>query len=95
LRFHYLPSDEQRYAPDFARLNRRWLESFGLIEEADGRYLDFPRESIIDTGGQIFFAVEEGVVLGTCAAIHHSGEVLTKTDLSRRSSPERRGIVSP
>jgi len=26
---------EERYVPDFIRLNRAWLEDFGLLEEAD------------------------------------------------------------
>lgn len=85
-------SFEQRYAQDFARLNRQWLEGFGLLEEADARHLDSPRESIINKGGQIFFAVEEEVVLGTCAAIPHSGEVIEIAKLAVASAAQRRGI---
>ena len=83
---------EERYAPDFARLNREWLEGFGLIEEADAKHLDSPRESIIDCGGQIFFAVEREVVLGTCAAIPHSIEVVEIAKLAVEHSVQRRGI---
>ena len=83
---------EERYAPDFARLNREWLEGFGLLEEADEKHLDSPRESIIDNGGQIFFAVEGKAVLGTCAAIRHSSEVIEIAKLAVAHSEQRQGI---
>ena len=83
---------EQRYAPDFVKLNRQWLEGLGLIEDADEKYLDSPRESIIDRGGEIFFAVEEKAVLGTCAAVRHSGEVVEIAKLAVEPSARRRGI---
>ena len=50
---------EERYAPDFIRLNREWLEGFGLLENADAKHLNSPRESIIDQGGQIFLPLKE------------------------------------
>ena len=83
---------EERYAPDFAKLNREWLEGFGLLEGADAKHLDSPRESIIDNGGQIFFAVEGEVVLGTCAAILHSAEVIEIAKLAVAPSVQRHGI---
>lgn len=83
---------EERYASDFARLNREWLEGFGLLEGADAKHLDSPRESIIDNGGQIFFAVESEVVLGTCAAIPHSAEVIEIAKLAVAPSVQRHGI---
>ena len=58
---------DDRFAADFKRLNVEWLEGFGLLEPADLKHLDAPRETIIAPGGQIFFAMAAGVVLGTCA----------------------------
>jgi len=83
---------EERYAPDFARLNREWLEGFGLLEDADTKYLDSPRKYIIDNGGQIFFAVEGETVLGTCAAIPHCSKVVEIAKLAVAQSVQRRGI---
>lgn len=51
---------EDRFAEDFARLNREWLDRFGLYEEADGKQLYAPRQAIIDTGGEIFVAMKAG-----------------------------------
>ena len=83
---------EERYVPDFIRLNREWLEGFGLLEDADEKHLNSPRKSIIDQGGQIFFAVEREVVLGTCAAIRHSDKVVEIAKLAVVPSAQRRGI---
>ena len=83
---------EERYEPDFARLNQEWLEGFGLLEDADAKHLNFPRESIIDNGGQIFFAVEGEIVVGTCAAIRHSSNFIEIAKLAVAPSARRRGI---
>ncbi len=58
---------EDRFAGDFARLNREWLDGFGLYEEADEKHLYSPREAILDAGGEIFLAVKGSAVVGTCA----------------------------
>ncbi|MBC2711487.1 MAG: GNAT family N-acetyltransferase [Desulfosarcina sp.] len=83
---------EDRYKPDFTRLNREWLEDFGLLEDADAKHLYSPRESIIERGGQIFLAVENGNVLGTCAAIHGSGLTVEIAKLVAAPLARRRGI---
>jgi GNAT superfamily N-acetyltransferase len=58
------------YAPAFTALNRAWIERLFTIEPADLKVLNDPQAAIIDSGGQIFFAVEDGVAAGTAAAIH-------------------------
>jgi len=83
---------EERYAADFADLNRQWLEGYGLLEDADEKHLNFPRKSIIDNGGQIFLAVEGEVVLGTCAAILHCNETVEIAKLAVAHLVQRRGI---
>src|ERR1051325_8304805 len=62
------------YAPDFARLNLEWLEGYGLLEDEDKKYLEDPEAHILAGGGEIFFALSGGDVVGTCAAIRHSPE---------------------
>jgi N-acetylglutamate synthase-like GNAT family acetyltransferase len=83
---------EERYTPDFIRLNHEWLEGFGLLEDADTKHLNSPRESIIDHGGQIFFALEREIVVGTCAAIRHSSKFIEIAKLAVAPSAQRRGI---
>jgi GNAT superfamily N-acetyltransferase len=83
---------EDRYAPAFGQLNREWLDHFSLREAADDRHLDAPRESIIARNGQIFFAVEGGEVIGTCAAIPHGEGVFEMAKLAVAPSARGKGI---
>ena len=60
---------KDEYKNDFARLNFAWIEQYFVLEEADRKYLLQPRENIIESGGEIFFALENEQVLGTCALL--------------------------
>src|SRR5882724_135354 len=68
--------------PDFERLNRLWLEGHSLIEPVDVEYLQAPERLILDTGGQVFFAVQGSVVIGTCAAIRISSSTFELAKLA-------------
>lgn len=83
---------EDRFAADFARLNREWLEGFGLLEEADAKYLDQPRESIIDLGGEILFAVTAERVVGACAILRIDFAVVELAKLAVAPDARGRGI---
>ncbi len=61
-------SFESRYKEDFKRLNEEWLKKYFTIEPEDERILSTPEE-IIKNGGEIFFALYDNEVAGTCAAI--------------------------
>ena len=80
---------QDRFAVDFARLNREWLERFNLLEEADAKQLDTPRESIVEPGGEILFALDGECVVGTCAVIRISSTVVELGKLA--VDPEARG----
>ena len=54
-------------AEDFRRLNEAWIERYFEIEAVDAAILGDPQGQIIAPGGEIFFAVERGLALGTCA----------------------------
>jgi putative acetyltransferase len=60
---------EPRLAPDFARLNRDWIERLFRLEAADLEVLEDPQTAIIDEGGQILFALDGDTPVGTVAAI--------------------------
>src|SRR5437763_1377444 len=57
------------YREDFGRLNYEWIAKYYEIEQHDREQLDDPRASIIEPGGQIFFALVDGSVAGTVAMI--------------------------
>jgi ribosomal protein S18 acetylase RimI-like enzyme len=59
------------YRSDFERLNRDWIETFFVLEDADREVFRDPDQAIIAPGGQIFFVVDESGVQGTCAVVPH------------------------
>ena len=65
---------EDKYAPDFARLNYEWISKFYRVEQHDHDQLDNAREYIVDRGGQIFFALVGDEVAGTVAMIRQNYE---------------------
>lgn len=81
---------DERYAEDFGRLNYEWIEKSYGIEVHDREVLDHPQESVIEPGGQIFFAVKDGSAIGTVAMIPF-GE--RSFELAKMSvAPEARGL---
>ncbi|HNF43638.1 MAG TPA: hypothetical protein PLT49_08220, partial [Ferruginibacter sp.] len=56
---------EDRYQPDFERLNMEWLELYSLTEEYDLAILNDPRDTVINKGGAIFLVLEDDSVIGT------------------------------
>ncbi|MEO5857885.1 MAG: GNAT family N-acetyltransferase [Pyrinomonadaceae bacterium] len=80
---------QDQFAEDFGRLNYEWIEKSYGIEDHDHEVLDRPLESVVDLGGQIFFAVKGGVAIGTVAMIPY-GEV--SFELAKMAvAPEARG----
>lgn len=63
---------KRKYKSDFIRINREWLKKYfedeGL-EKEDERLLNNPEKEIINKGGEIFFAILNNEVVGTCALI--------------------------
>src|SRR4026209_3045358 len=55
------------YALPFAELNREWLVRYNLLESSDQFQLDDPESYFLQGGGQIFVALLEDKVVGTCA----------------------------
>lgn len=66
-------SYEDKYQPDFKRLNLEWLDKYNLTEEYDLEILNDPRRKIIDKGGCIFLAVEDKNVMGTAGLSKKEG----------------------
>ncbi len=77
------------HAKRFAELNREWLESYELMEPAEEEQLADPQQYFLDRGGQIFVALHNGEVIGTCAIIPHGTDELELAKLT--VAPEFRG----
>ncbi|WP_299603663.1 GNAT family N-acetyltransferase [uncultured Aquimarina sp.] len=60
---------DPKYAKDFADLNVAWLEKYFVVEPHDVELLEKCEETIINTGGHIFFAKVGSEIAGTFSLI--------------------------
>jgi putative acetyltransferase len=58
----------------FAELNRDWIEKYFVLEDEDLEVLSDPRGRILESVGQVFFVLADGVVQGTCAVLRHGAD---------------------
>ena len=69
----------EAYRPEwrdaFERLNREWIETWFVLEDTDRDTFRDPESKILTPGGEIFFVIDGGEPLGTCAVLRHSTEV--------------------
>lgn len=80
---------DDRYAKDFADLNYEWIDHFFKIEPIDRKYLDHPKEMIIDKGGAIHLAKYGTEIVGTIALVNMGSDVYELAKMS--VSPNLRG----
>jgi GNAT superfamily N-acetyltransferase len=79
-------------APAFAELNRAWIERFFHLEDADVHLLNHPETSILEQGGQIFFALDGDTPAGTVAAIRVSPTTFELGKMAVSPSHQGRGL---
>src|SRR5918999_2659891 len=82
--------DEFRSA--FEQLNREWIEAYFQLEDADREVLGDPRGKILEAGGQVFFVLEQGQVLGTCAVLRHNAEDYEIAKMAVATAARGRGL---
>jgi ribosomal protein S18 acetylase RimI-like enzyme len=80
---------DSAYAEAFADLNYQWIEESYGIEEHDREVLDHPYESVIISGGEIFFALIGDEAAGTVAMVKLDGDHFELAKMA--VSPEFRG----
>lgn len=57
------------YQSAFKSINKQWIQTYFVMEEADYKALDNPQEYILDQGGYIFIALIDDKPVGSCALI--------------------------
>ena len=72
---------EDKYHQAFVDLSIEWLEKYVSVEPADLEILHHPYESVLNDGGEIFFAIVADAVVGTVAMIK-SGNVFELAKLA-------------
>jgi putative acetyltransferase len=80
------------HAAAFDALNRAWLTAYDLLEPADELHLTDPAGQILAPGGQIFVALEDEAVVGTCAAVPHGPGAFEVAKLAVAPTARGRGI---
>ena len=60
---------KEEYKLDFKALNLQWIKKYFRVEEEDRKILENPKSYVIDKGGQIFFAINDGKAIGTAAMV--------------------------
>lgn len=83
---------QEKYAPSFYELNIEWLEAFFYVEDYDKEVLGNPNKYIIQTGGHIFFALENEKVVGTVALMPISETVFELTKMAVSSNQRGKKI---
>lgn len=79
-------------APAFTELNRAWIERLFALEPADWKVLRDPKSSIVDPGGQIFFALDGADVVGTVAAVRESPTSFELAKMAVAPTHQGRGL---
>ncbi|MFL5403527.1 MAG: GNAT family N-acetyltransferase [Gemmatimonadales bacterium] len=85
-------SYREEFRAAFERLNRDWIESYFVLEDADREIFQDPAGQILAPGGQIFFVVEGDEVLGTCAVIRHRAGECEIAKMAVASAARGRGL---
>jgi len=80
---------ENIHAVAFKQLNLEWLKAYELFEYADLQYLDNPQSKILEQGGRILMAINDNVVIGTCAIIMETSNTAELAKLA--VSPDAQG----
>ena len=75
--------------PAYVELNREWIERHFAIEEMDLKQLQDPKGNILSHGGEIFFVLENGEAVATCAMVPHGPGCYELAKMA--VSPHKRG----
>ena len=64
-------STQMTFEREFRQLNEAWISINFMLEASDKLVLSNPQKYILDRGGNVFIALEDGKVLGCCALLVH------------------------
>ena len=85
-------SFNKKYKADFEKLNREWIEEFFQMEDEDIHTLQNPESYVIQKNGEIFFAINDQIVIGTAAMIPFSEDVFELAKMSVKKGFQGKGV---
>ena len=83
---------KSQHAPIFKQLNLEWLDKYNLTESHDLMVLDDPQGTIIDNGGVILLADDDGEIVGTVALMKEHGNEYELAKMAVAPHMQGRGI---
>src|SRR5688572_22341714 len=83
---------EDSLAPAFAKLNYQWIAESYEVEPHDREVLDDPIGGIIQKGGQIFFALDEDIPVGTVALVEADADTFELGKMAVAPGHQGKGI---
>ena len=87
-----ITSFNKKYKADFEKLNREWIEEFFQMEDEDYNTLQNPESYVIQKNGEIFFAINDQIVIGTAAMIPFSEDVFELAKMSVKKDFQGKGV---
>ena len=87
-----ITSFNKKYKADFEKLNREWIEEFFQMEDEDFHTLQNPESYVIQKNGEIFFAINDQIVIGTAAMIPFSEDVFELAKMSVKKDFQGKGV---
>lgn len=87
-----ITSFNKKYKADFEKLNREWIEEFFQMEDEDYNTLQNPESYVIQKNGEIFFAINDQIVIGTAAMIPFSEDVFELAKMSVKKGFQGKGV---
>jgi len=83
----FRPGDEAA----FRDINLEWIERYFAVEQKDRDVLDSPRKYILDPGGAILIAEDEGASIGVVALVMMDGGSVELAKMGVRPSAQGKG----
>lgn len=80
------------HASDFKRLNLEWLDHYHLTESHDLMVLDDPQATILDRGGVIYLAENDGKIVGSAALMLEEDGVYELAKMTVTEEARGKGI---
>ena len=84
---------ETRFNNDFFVLNKSWIEESWILEESDKKDLMNPKH-IVDMGGQVFFAIDNQITIGTAAMIKSPDNIFELAKMTVKEDYRGNGIAN-
>jgi ribosomal protein S18 acetylase RimI-like enzyme len=84
---------KKRYSEQFFILNKAWIEESWRLEDSDKKDLLNP-DKIVENGGQVFFALENKVPVGTVAMIKSSDDRFELAKMTVQENFRGKGIAN-